>query len=240
MKNSIKPVMINGINVYPFNSYDEFLEYIHDKSALLIALNAGKLDRSTPEMKYIINKNIGYCDGIGATIALKKKGYKCPTITGVDLWTMIIDRYHKERTFYLIGGSQEVIDSVVRRLKTEYPNINIVGYRNGYIKSDEERTALLEDVKTKQPNVVFVAMGSPKQENLMAEMQKVNPNAIYQGLGGSFDIYAGKVKRTPKWIRNLHCEGIYRGMSRVLIKEHRYRFTHDIIFVIKIILGFVK
>lgn len=71
-----------------------------------------------------------------------------------------------------------------------------MNYRNGYLKTPEERKALIEDIAEKKPDVVFVAMGSPKQELLMEEMLERHP-AIYQGLGGSFDVYTGAVKRAP-------------------------------------------
>ena len=72
---------------------------------------------------------------------------------------------------------------------------------------------MIEDIATKKPDVVFVAMGSPKQELLMEEMSKRCP-AIYQGLGGSFDVYTGNVKRAPKWWVDHNLEWAYR-----LIKE---------------------
>ena len=84
---------------------------------------------------------------------------------------------------------------------------------NGYLKTEDERLALIEDVAAKKPDVVFVAMGSPKQELLMEEMSKRHP-AIYQGLGGSFDVYTGNVKRAPEWWVAHNLEWAYR-----LIKE---------------------
>ena len=72
---------------------------------------------------------------------------------------------------------------------------------------------MLDDIATKKPDVVFVAMGSPKQELLMEEMAERHP-AIYQGLGGSFDVYTGHVKRAPQWWVDHNLEYVYR-----LIKE---------------------
>lgn len=76
----------------------------------------------------------------------------------------------------------------VEKLRSEYENIRIVGYRNGYIKTDDEKRRLIDDILEKKPDVVFVAMGSPKQELLMEEIQQRH-RAIFQGLGGSFDVY---------------------------------------------------
>jgi UDP-N-acetyl-D-mannosaminouronate:lipid I N-acetyl-D-mannosaminouronosyltransferase len=121
-----------------------------------------------------------------------------------------VERLHQEgKRFYLVGSKQEVIDETVAKLKQEYEGVRIVGYRNGYIKTDEEKQALIEDVVAKKPDVVFVAMGSPKQELLMEEISQQH-SAIYQGLGGSFDVYTGHVDRAPKWWVDHNLEFAYR------------------------------
>lgn len=94
-----------------------------------------------------------------------------------------------------------------------YPPYNIVGYRNGYLKEENAEEKLIEDIARKKPDVVFVAMGSPKQELLMERIQKCH-SAIFQGLGGSFDVYTGHVQRAPKWWVDHNLEFAYR-----LIKE---------------------
>ena len=117
------------------------------------------------------------------------------------------------KTFYLVGGKQQIINETVEKLRFEYEDIQIVGYRNGYIKTDEEKRQLIDDIVEKKPDVVFVAMGSPKQELLMEEIQRQH-RAIFQGLGGSFDVYTGHVQRAPKWWVEHNLEFAYR-----LIKE---------------------
>ena len=210
----IKKESLNGIEIYPFGSETELLDFVDEKKGILVAINAEKILHATPQTRAIINRNIGYCDGAGAQKALKQRGYKdACKIPGCELWLKIVKRYYRSKTFYLVGGRQEVIDETVAKLKTEFPEISIIGFRNGYLKSDEERQTLIEDVASKKPDIVFVAMGSPKQELLMEEMQQRH-SAIYQGLGGSFDVYTGHVERAPKWWVNHNLEFAYR-----LIKE---------------------
>ena len=181
-----------------------------------MAINAEKILHATDETRSIINRNVGYCDGAGAMLALRQKGVKdACKIPGCELWLKIVARFYKEKTFYLVGGKQEIIDETVAKLRQEYPGINIVGYRNGYLKTDEERAALIDDIAARKPDVVFVAMGSPKQELLMEEIQRRH-QAIFQGLGGSFDVYTGHVNRAPEWWVNHNLEFAYR-----LIKEPR-------------------
>lgn len=218
---------LNGIKVHPFTSMDNLLEYALIHPALLIAINAEKILHSTEQMRTIINRNIGYCDGIGAVMALKQHGYKkVVRIPGCELWLKIVKSTYRDRKIYLIGSKQEVIEDTVKNLKKDFPGIQIVNYRNGYINSDEEKLALIVDIVDKKPDVVFVAMGSPRQEFLMEEMFRHHP-AIYQGLGGSFDVYTGVVKRAPKWWVEHNLEFAYRLLkqpSRIKRQIHLLKF----------------
>ena len=209
-----KRVDLNGVKVYPFASEKELLDYVDSFPGILVAINAEKILHATDQTRAIINRNIGYCDGSGAVMALKQKGYKeVRKIAGCELWLKIIQRFLTEKTFYLVGSKPQVIEETVAKLKMEYPEIRIVGYRDGYLKSEQERLDLIADIVAKKPGVVFVAMGSPKQELLMEEIQK-HHKAIFQGLGGSFDVYTGHVERAPEWWVNHNLEFAYR-----LLKE---------------------
>lgn len=204
-------VPLNGVEVYPFASEEELLSFVDRHKGILVAVNSKKIKGANDEIRTIVNNNIGYCDGAGAQIALKHKGVKnACKIPGCELWLKIIARSHKERTFYLIGGKQEVIEETVGKLRKEFNGIRIVGWRNGYLESESEQQALVGDIAEKKPDVVFVAMGSPKQEYLMQQMFEAHP-AIYQGLGGSFDVYTGRVRRAPKWFADHNLEGVYRA-----------------------------
>lgn len=221
-------VSLKGVKVHPFHSFNELLDYVQGKKGILVAINAEKILHATEQTKNIINRNIGYCDGIGAVMALKKHGYKdVVKLPGCELWLKIIESlYREDKSFYLVGSKQEVIENTVAKLKDEFKGINIVNYRNGYIRTDEERKALIDDIAERRPDVVFVAMGSPKQELLMEEMMERHP-AIYQGLGGSFDVYTGNVKRAPKWWVDHDLEFAYRLIkqpSRIKRQIHLVRF----------------
>lgn len=221
-------VTLNGVKVHPFKSFTELLDYVLGRKGILVAINAEKILHATNQTRDIINRNIGYCDGIGAVMAVKKHGYKeAVKIPGCELWLKIIASLYREgKSFYLVGGKQEVIQNTVEKLKIEFPNINIANYRNGYIKTDEEKQNLIADIAEKKPDVVFVAMGSPKQELLMEEMAQQHA-AIYQGLGGSFDVYTGNVKRAPKWWVDHNLEFAYRLVkqpSRIKRQIHLIRF----------------
>jgi UDP-N-acetyl-D-mannosaminouronate:lipid I N-acetyl-D-mannosaminouronosyltransferase len=125
------------------------------------------------------------------------------------LWLDIVSKFVSEKSFYLVGGKQDVIELTISKLKSEYPNIKITGFRNGYIKTEKEIEELKQEIIEKKPDFVFVAMGSPKQEQLMKELMEVH-SAVYQGLGGSFDVYTGHVERAPKWWIDKNLEWAYR------------------------------
>ena len=161
----MKRIKLNRVEAFPFTSADDLMEYVDKHKGILVAVNAEKILHSTPETESIINGNIGYCDGVGAVKAMHQKGFKdVKKIAGCELWLKIIAKYYTTKSFYLVGGKQEVIDETVTKLQKEFEGINIVGNRNGYIKTDEERTSLISDIARLKPDVVFVAMGSPKQE----------------------------------------------------------------------------
>lgn len=228
MKDIQRVTFKNGVKCYAFSSFDEIINYVSDKKGIVVAINAEKILHATDQTRDIINRNIGYSDGIGAVMALKKHGCKdAVKIPGCELWLKIVEKLAPQgKSFYLVGGKQEVIDETVTKLKEEFKGIRIVGYRNGYIKTDEEKQALIEDVVEKKPDVVFVAMGSPKQELLMEEIIKKHP-AIYQGLGGSFDVYTGHVERAPKWWVDHNLEFAYRLVkqpSRIKRQIHLVKF----------------
>lgn len=218
---------LNGVMTFAPSSRLELIEYAFNHHKIMVAVNAEKILHATDDSRALINRNLGYPDGIGAVWALRKKGAQdVVKIPGCELWLDVIQNYYKEKSFYLVGGKQEVIEATVHKLKTEFKGINICNYRNGYIKTYEEEQDLISDIKLHKPDVVFVAMGSPKQENLMEKIQKSH-QAVYQGLGGSFDVYTGHVKRAPEWWVKNNMEWTYRLLSqpsRIKRQIHLVRF----------------
>jgi len=225
--------IINGIKIYAPESRAELIQYAIDNKKTLIAINAEKILHASNEIRDFINMNIGYPDGIGAVWALKKKGIKSAVkIPGVELWLELINTYYKTKSFYMIGGKQEIIKATISKLKSEFKGITISNFRNGYIKTQADELALIEDIIKQQPDVVFVGMGSPKQEKFIEEVQKKH-QAVYQGLGGSFDVYVGYVKRAPKWWVKNYLEWAYRILrqpSRIRRQIHLVRFLSLLLF----------
>jgi UDP-N-acetyl-D-mannosaminouronate:lipid I N-acetyl-D-mannosaminouronosyltransferase len=201
--------LLNGIKCYAPKSRDELISYAFKKKCLLVAVNAEKILLANSLTRVIINNNIGYPDGFGAILAFKKKGIKnVIKIPGCELWLSIIRKFYKSKNFYLIGGTNETVLRTKLKLESEYPGINIIGYQDGFFPESDE-FKIINNLKRTKPDIVFVAMGSPKQEIFMERLSR-HHQALYQGLGGSFDVYIGAVKRAPKlWVK-FNLESLYR------------------------------
>lgn len=197
------------MQVYSFQSCEELVESIRTLKKLYIAVNSDKIVSSDNHLINLINNNIGYTDGIGAVWALQQKGLKSTVkISGSDLWLNVLTKLYESHSFYFIGGSQYVIEKVISKVKENFPGIKIAGWRNGFIHPDEKRL-LLDQIKLSKPDIIFVAMGSPRQELFMEEIFKVHETSML-GLGGSFDVYAGIKKRAPAFFLRLNLEFLYR------------------------------
>jgi UDP-N-acetyl-D-mannosaminouronate:lipid I N-acetyl-D-mannosaminouronosyltransferase len=206
----MKSTLINGVQIWSFVSRQQLIDLALVTKKILIAINAEKILHATVDTRTLINNNIGFVDGIGAAWALRRKGFKdVIKIPGCELWLDIVRSANKNKTFYLVGSTQDVIDATVSKLRNEFPGIQIVNYHNGYFHSEEEKSLLIDDLSAYKPDVVFVGMGSPRQELLMEQMQRRHA-AVYQGLGGSFDVYTGYVKRAPEWWVRNNLEWAYR------------------------------
>lgn len=202
-------IFVKNIRLFAPTSRKELIDEAFVQKKILIAVNAEKILMADQEFAEFISSNIGYPDGIGAVWLLQKRGFKSvKKIPGVELWLEIIAQRYQSNSFYLVGGKEDVIQLTVKKVKKHFPGISILGYRNGYV-SEEEKADLFQDIVEKKPDVIFIAMGSPKQEKLMSELHELHP-AVYQGLGGSFDVYTGKVERAPDWWLDNNLEWAYR------------------------------
>lgn len=213
-KDSPVRVDLRGIKVYPFSDVKELIDFADNRKGILVAVNAEKIIKANDTTIPIFNNNIAYLDGSGPVLAVRQKGFKdAIKIAGCDLWLEIVRRFHATKTFYVIGASPEVHKQTMEKLRVDFPDIRIVGHRDGYLKDEGERRSLINDVAEKKPDIVFVAMGSPKQEILMSDMLKRH-KAVYQGLGGSFDVYSGNVQRAPRWWIEHNMEFVYRLLRK--------------------------
>lgn len=109
-----------------------------------------------------------------------------------------------------VGAKPEVVESAVKMLRTDIQNLNVVYFHDGYFK---DANIIMDSLYQAKPDLVLVALGSPKQEFFIAEMKTRLPNSTFIGLGGSFDVWAGHVERAPEIYQNLGLEWLYRTIK---------------------------
>ncbi|APT18847.1 MULTISPECIES: WecB/TagA/CpsF family glycosyltransferase [Amylolactobacillus] len=130
-------------------------------------------------------------------------------VAGFDLFMWFLNVAEKRGSrVYLIGAQPEVITCVREKLTLDYPSIELVGARDGYFKEDLNEIA--NEIAATEPEMVFVALGFPRQEQLIDLMRINGVPAMMMGVGGSFDVLAGAAKRAPKLMQDLHLEWFYR------------------------------
>lgn len=151
-------------------------------------------------------------DGVGVTAAARWSGAHLSRIAGIDFAEALLARAPRGCRLYLLGGAEGVAERAGRALSLRYPQVEIVGARHGYFSPDEER-GVAEEILAAAPDLLFVCLGSPKQEEWI-ERHRVRALAI--GLGGALDVWAGDVRRAPLPLRRAGLEWAYR-----LLREPR-------------------
>ncbi len=131
-------------------------------------------------------------------------------VTGIDLFDALIARC-AERGFrpYFVGSRQEIVAKTVDVLKGRYPKLQLAGWRNGYWSADEE-PMVVQEIKKARPDVLCMAVGSPKQELFLHKWKKEMQVPFVMGVGGSFDVTAGVLKRAPRWMQDAGLEWLFR------------------------------
>lgn len=227
MKN-IKSTFLRDRNVYAVSDKEIFLESVLNEKKILIAMNSKKIVLDDPKYTEIVNKNIAYPDGMPVAKALNRKGLKSIKYAGHKMWLDIINKTYQEKSFYIIGATSEVVKEVVEKLKSNYPNINIVNFRDGYL-NENDVSILKKDLQEKKPDIVFVAMGFPKQDYFMQDLYDIYP-AIYMGLGGSFNVFTNRASLVPEWWEKyIKSEGLYRILQDPK-KLSRQKYTLKFLF----------
>lgn len=159
-------------------------------------------------------------DGIGVVISSKFYGTPLKEkVPGCELMSSLIEiAYTEKKSIYFLGGREGVAEDAVQRLEEKYQNINIAGFHHGYFDGDEEKK-IIDDIIEKKPDIIFVALGAPRQEKWIYDNRHKFAAQIAMGVGGSLDIIAGRAKRAPEFYQKAGLEWLYR-----LIKEPKRFF----------------
>lgn len=186
------------------------------KNSIIATANAEMLLRAThdDELKTILNAaELVVPDGAGTVWAAHHLGHDMPErVAGFDLVQELMkispSRGYK---FFLFGAAPGIADKAKLKAEELYPGIKIVGTRNGYFTADDE-PAIIAQIKDAKPDVLLAALGVPKQEKWLYSYKDELGVPVSIGVGGTFDVMAGVVKRAPVWMQRAKLEWLYRAM----------------------------
>jgi N-acetylglucosaminyldiphosphoundecaprenol N-acetyl-beta-D-mannosaminyltransferase len=214
MKETILGVDVSTDNYDSLTS--KLLKKIDNREkAFIVAINPEKIIKAQDDpslMKLLNTADFQIPDGIGVILASKFKGGQIrERVTGIDMMLKLCETAAKhQKKVFLYGGKPGRADEAKVKLEEMYPGIQIAGTLHGYEKDQE---VVRQTINQSQADIIFVAMGSPAQENwIIANKETLHPS-VYQGVGGSFDVISGKIERAPESFQKLGLEWLYRLMK---------------------------
>ena len=173
------------------------------------------------KMRNVINAaQMVTADGSGVVWASRQLGQPlAQRVTGIDLVNSICQQSAKEKwKIYILGSAPGVAATAAVNIRNKFPGCNIIGTHHGYFNAKEEKQILAE-LEQLKPDVLFVALGAPKQEYWIADHIQKLGIPVAMGIGGSMDVLSGNVKRAPKWMQKMSLEWLYR----LLIQPTRFK-----------------
>lgn len=218
-----------GIDTYTF---EQAVEAAKKKRGQVVTINPEMIEYGTknPEFAAILNSaELVIPDGIGVQLGLKLISKEVKRIPGIEFAKYMLSEF-KNENIAMIGAKPHVVKKAVENLKEEIPSLNFVYVHDGYFDDDAR---IIEETVEKRPELVLVALGSPKQEKFIYKLKSKLPNALMIGVGGSFDVWAGEVERAPKFFQKLGLEWLYRTVKEP--KRFRRIFPVLPLFVIKVL-----
>lgn len=222
---------------------NETLEVVHEiikkrVPTQHVVINASKINLMAKNewLRTIVNScPLINADGQSIVWAGRFLGIHVPErVAGIDLFSELVEKAAKEGLkLYYFGGEEEVVQKVIQLHQKSYPQLKIVGFRNGYFKEDES-SKIAQDICDSQADILFVAFSSPKKEFWIHKYKEQMNIPFMMGVGGSFDVIAGKTQRAPKWMQQLGLEWFFR-----LIQEPRRMLSRylkgNTLFLVKVL-----
>jgi N-acetylglucosaminyldiphosphoundecaprenol N-acetyl-beta-D-mannosaminyltransferase len=215
-------MMVLDILKIPFTFFENNNEF---EEKILQLLNEDRLHTIfTPNAEIIVNaykdknfqnilknSSLNLPDGIGIILLTKKLGYKgLKRFAGIDAMINLINISQKKGlSIYFLGAKEEVLKDMIEKLRMKFPKIIISGFHHGFF-SEVEIEKIIEDINRSKSDILFVALGAPKQEYFIYKNKEKLNVKIAMGVGGSFDVLSERKKRAPKIFIILGLEWLYR------------------------------
>mgnify|MGYP001392480387 CR=1 FL=1 len=200
---------------------NQFTQHVVVNVAKLINMQTDQALNSSVRNCDIIN-----IDGMGVVLGARFLGYTIhERVAGIDLFYSLVSMSSKkDYPIYLLGSKDEVVKNTAAKLKILYPKLKIAGYHHGYFWENEK--AIVEKIQASGAKLLFVAITSPKKENFINRWKEKLGVSFVMGVGGTFDIVGGKVKRAPKWMQNYGLEWLFRIIQEPKRMWKRYLVTN--------------
>jgi len=166
-------------------------------------------------------------DGMSVVWALRASGQLMPErVAGVDLMARLLGIAGEQRLrVYLLGASREVVTALVETSRFRYPGIEIAGFRDGYFGL-EDHQAIVEEIRASGAHMLFVGMPTPFKETWCERYRQHLDVPVIMGVGGSFDVLAGFIRRAPRWAQNAGLEWFWRLLMEPRKLWKRYLTTN--------------
>lgn len=205
-----------------------------------VVVNAGKIVAMQTDLqlrKSVNESDLINADGQAVVWASRFLGKPLKErVAGIDLMINLVELAHKKNyKIFFLGAKEEVVKSVVDKYSKQYSSDIIAGYRNGYFKKEQEKE-VARQISESGANILFVAISSPTKENFLYENKELlNKVNFVMGVGGSFDVVSGVVKRAPIWMQKAGLEWFYRFVQEPKRMWKRYLIgnTKFILLVLK-------
>jgi N-acetylglucosaminyldiphosphoundecaprenol N-acetyl-beta-D-mannosaminyltransferase len=212
---------------------DEIISFAHSKIPSYVCFAnvhmVVEAYRDKSFQKVINDANLVAPDGRPLSIFLRlSEGIKQDRVCGMDIFPDLLKKAAESgKAVYFYGTTEKLLKTIVHKAMTEFPALKIAGFHSPPFRTltEEEEGAITEMINGAEPDLVFVALGCPKQEKWMAE-HKNKINACLVGLGQAFKVYAGEERRLPRWMRDLSLEWVCRLCQEPGRLWKRYAFTN--------------
>jgi N-acetylglucosaminyldiphosphoundecaprenol N-acetyl-beta-D-mannosaminyltransferase len=201
---------------FPVHLLPDYVKWLLDrlasqKGTQVVTLNAEmtmQAEQNDQLANVIRQADLVIPDGAGIVLYLKARGKAIRRCPGIELAEALLQQAAARPVFFY-GGAPGVAEDAARTLQGRYSTLNVVGTQDGYL-SEQDAPLFLEGLRSLSPQIIYVGLGVPRQEHWIAAHRHVVPNAVWIGVGGSFDIWANRKERAPAWLRNNHLEWVYR------------------------------
>jgi N-acetylglucosaminyldiphosphoundecaprenol N-acetyl-beta-D-mannosaminyltransferase len=206
---------------------------IRERGRIAIGVvNAAKVVKMSadPELRAaVLAADLIVADGMSVVWASRLLGTPLPErVAGIDLFERLLELADRHRfSVYLLGARQQTVEEVARRVAERHPGARIVGVGNGYF-SEAEEPAVVEAINAARPDLLFIGISTPKKELFMARWRARVDVPVCHGVGGSFDVIAGEVRRAPARWQAWGLEWLYRLLQEPRRMWKRYLVTNTV------------